>query len=230
MSVLKDAIKKSIFNQIDDVTTVPVSVRLPMALSNEIDELSLTLDRSRSFLIIEFIKAGIIEANLMLEEDSALTDETKKRLIGKRENNAARFVGRKFYMLNTNYNNDKETHFNMLKNQEAAAFYKGWKEYIQQLSKGDKVYLYQSGVSIIAVGIVDGELEKSEHYGVADDKYHKSLKDFNTGFKGISARRFKEITGAGANFRRTMVELTSAQAHAISNEIDRLNSTSKKNH
>jgi hypothetical protein len=48
-------------------------------------------------------------------------------------------------------------------------------------AKGDKVYLYQSGVGIIASGVVDGELVKSEHYGVADDKYAKPLKDFKTG-------------------------------------------------
>lgn len=66
------------------------------------------------------------------------------------------------------------------------------KEYICQLSKGDKVYLYQiGGVGIIASGVVDGELVKSEHYGVADDKYAKPLKDFKTGFRAISARRLK---------------------------------------
>ncbi|MEI4926516.1 hypothetical protein Q8G50_28795, partial [Klebsiella pneumoniae] len=73
---------------------------------------------------------------------------------------------------------------------------------------------------------VDGELVKSEHYGVADDKYAKPLRDFKTGFKAISARRFKELTGGGANFRRTMIELTSMQAHAIAQEIEKL--TAKK--
>ena len=99
-------------------------------------------------------------------------------------------------------------------------------DYLQQcqLSKGDTVYLYQSGVGIIASGVVDGELVKSEHYGVADDKYAKSLKDFKTGFKAISARRFKELTGGGANFRRTMVELNSMQSYAIAQEIERLTS------
>lgn len=225
MSVLKDAIKKSISNQIDDVTTTPISIRLPIALSNEIDELSLTLDRSRSFLITEFIKAGIIEANALLEENSVLTDEAKNQTVDKRADSASSFLDRKVFMLNTNYNNDEDTHFDMLKNQEAAAFCEGWKEYICQLYKGDKVYLYQSGVGIIAVGVVDGELEKSEYGGVADDKYAKSLKDFKTGFKAISARRFKELTGGGANFRRTMVELSSMQAQAIAQEIERITTT-----
>ncbi|EFH2845126.1 MULTISPECIES: hypothetical protein [Enterobacteriaceae] len=222
MNILKEAIKKSITNQADDTTTTPISIRLPIILSNELDELSLTLDRSKSFLVSEFIKAGILETNALLAESSALTDEGQDHKGPQRENDESSFLDRKTFMLNTNYNNDENTHFDMLKNHEAAAFCKGWKEYISQLSKGDTVYLYQSGVGIVAVGIVDGDLEKSEHDGVADDKYAKSLKDFKTGFKAISARRFKEITGGGANFRRTMVELTSTQAHELQKEIEKI--------
>ncbi|ECU6765030.1 hypothetical protein A6D65_25225 [Salmonella enterica subsp. enterica serovar Havana] len=223
MPDLKEILKNSLFNQVDDSVSAPISIRLPTILNNELDELSLSLDRSKSSLISEFIKAGVAAANELLKEHSLISDELKEQMAaGQREESDVFSLDRKTFMLNTNYNNDEETHFDMLKNQEAAAFCEGWKEYICQLSKGDKVYLYQSGVGIIASGVVDGELVKSEHYGVADDKYAKPLKDFKTGFKAISARRFKELTGGGANFRRTMIELTSMQAHAIAQEIERL--------
>lgn len=223
MSIIKEAIKKSLSNQADDNSTTPISIRLPVVLSNELDELSLTLDRSKSFLISEFIKAGIEETNSLLAERSLLTDADQKQIPSEQEGNKKRDVLKaKKFMLNTNYNNDKDTHFDMLKNSEAAAFCKGWKEYICQLSPGDKVYLYQSGVGIVAVGTVSGDLEKSEYHGIADDKYAKQLKDFKSGFKAISARRFKEITGGGANFRRTMVELTTSQAVEIDKEVERL--------
>lgn len=225
MSVSKEFLKNSLFNQVDDSVSAPISIRLPTVLNNELDELSLTLDRSKSSLISEFIKAGIADANELLKERSLISDELKEQMVDQREDCAESFLDRKAFMLNTNYNNDEETHFDMLKNQEAAAFCKGWKEYICQLSKGDKVYLYQSGVGIIASGIVDGELVMSEHYGVADDKYAKPLKDFKTDFKAISARRFKEITGGGANFRRTMVELSSMQSYVLEQEIDRVTLT-----
>jgi len=123
-------------------------------------------------------------------------------------------------MLNTNYNNDEKTHFNMLRNQEAAAFCKGWKEYICQLSKGDTVYLYQSGVGIVASGIVSGDLEKHEYSGTSEEKYSKTLEDFKIGFKAISAKQFKDITNGGANFRRTMVELTLSQGQKVKTEIE----------
>lgn len=135
-------------------------------------------------------------------------------------------VGPKKFLLNTNFNNNESSHYEMLKNREAAAFCKGWKEYICQLKEGDKVYLYQSGVGIIAAGIVHGGLVKSEYDGVAEDKYAKALTNFIIGFKAIPARRFKEITGGNANFRRTMVELSDKQADAVDKEITELMSTS----
>ncbi|HEG3812893.1 TPA: hypothetical protein SC678_003299, partial [Klebsiella pneumoniae] len=181
MPDLKEILKNSLFNQVDDSVSAPISIRLPTILNNELDELSLSLDRSKSSLISEFIKAGVVAANELLKEHSLISAEMKEQLVDQREDSAASFHDRKAFMLNTNYNNDVETHFDMVKNQEAAAFCEGWKEYICQLSKGDKVYLYQSGVGIIASGVVDGELVKSEHYGVADDKYAKPLKDFKTG-------------------------------------------------
>lgn len=214
MSLLKEMLEKALFDQTDESVGTPVSLRLPINVSNELDELSLTLDRAKSYLLLEFIKAGIKETNLILKAQSANPPPIAKR-------DPADLLDKKYFMLNTNYNNDKETHFEMLKNQEAAAFCVGWKEYICQLSPGDKVYLYQSGSGIIAAGTVEGDLLKSEHYGVAEDKYFKKLNDFNIGFKAISAKHFKEITGSGTNFRRTMIELTLKQGQIINKEIEK---------
>lgn len=216
---VRDAINHSILNQIDDATTTPVSIRVPLSLNNQLDELSLTLDRSKSFLVTEFIKAGIKETNALLEEKGANPDIDDK--CEDESHDLKKVKIPKTFMLNTNYNNDPDTHFSMLKNEEAAAFCHGWKEYIKQLSNNDNVYLYQSGVGIVALGKVSGDLVKSEHSGIPDDKYSKSLKEFKVGFKAISAKEIKEITGEGANFRRTMVELSSNQAYKINIEIEK---------
>ncbi len=118
------------------VATTPVSIRLPILLSNELNELSITLDRSKSYLISEFIKAGITETNAILAEKALITEdenEDQGQMINER-------IDKKSFMLNTNYNNNEDSHFDMLKSQEAVAFCKGWKEYICQLSIGDTVF------------------------------------------------------------------------------------------
>lgn len=213
----RNALEKFIFDQVDDSITVPVSIRLPNHLNNQLEELTLTLDKSKSSLLLEFIKIGITETNTLLEKramNPSIEDKSDSSKAFKRQN----------FMLNTNYNNDDSAHSEMLKNQEAAAFHKGWKEYICNLSKGDKVYLYQSGVGFVASGTVEGDLEKSDYDGITDAKYFKQLKDFKVGFKAISAKSFKSLTNDGANFRMTMVKLKDEQANKLDQEIeDRMN-------
>ena len=211
---IRETLEKSFFDQTDESTTVPLSIRLPNHLNNELEELTLTLDKSKSFLLLEFIKAGIIETNKLLEEKAMNPQIEEQR-------DPEDFIKRKKFMINTNFNNDKSSHFQMLENQEAAAFCKGWKEYICNLSEGDKVYLYQSGVGFIASGTVARDLIKSEYEGKADDKYSKKLKDFKIGFKAISAKEFKALTNSGTNFRMTMVELTSKQTQKLDEEIEK---------
>lgn len=69
-------------------------------------------------------------------------------------------------------------------------------------------------------GIVSGDLEKHKYSGISEDKYSKLLDNFKVGFKAISAKQFKDITSGGANFRRTMVELTLKQGHKVKTEIE----------
>lgn len=221
MSVARTVLENSLFNQSDESVSVPISIRIPTFQNNELEEIASSLGRSKSALISEFIKAGIAETNSILREQSVLNMKDNEPSLIETETDASRsFLGKKYFMLNTNYNNDPETHFDMLKNHEVAAFCTGWKEYICQLRKGDKVYLYQSGVGVVAVGTVDGDLVKSEHYGVADDKYSKSLSNFKMDFKAVSAKRFKELADGGINFRRTMIEVSRKLAHALDQEIE----------
>lgn len=221
MSIRK-ALEKVIFDQTDESTTTPLSIRLPNHLNNQLEELTLTLDKSKSYLLLEFVKAGIEETNNILEE------RAKNPKI-EEERDTTNFLSTKFFMLNTNYNNDQSAHVKMLENKEAAAFYSGWKEYICNLKEGDKVYLYQSGVGFVASGTVTGELIKSEYKGKPDAKYSKELTDFKVGFKAISAKDFKSLTNDGANFRMTMVQLSSNQRYVLDDEINkRMNAINSK--
>nr|QWQ66137.1 hypothetical protein [SPHINX/BMMF group 1 DNA sequence] len=211
---LRQILEQSLFDQTDESSTVPLSIRLPNNLNNELEELTITLDKSKSFLLLEFIKAGISETSNMSEDKA-------KNPILESPRDSSDFTTHKKFMLNTNFNNNKASHMTMLENQEAAAFRKGWKEYICNLEEGDKVYLYQSGVGFVASGIVTGDLIKSEYRGQPEEKYSKKLKDFKIGFKAISAKEFKTLTGGGASFRTTMSELKPEQCRKLDMEIEK---------
>lgn len=203
-----DLLATALFNQVDESSTTPLSIRLPNILVNELDELSLTLDKSRSFLINEYIKDGIRRTHELIQERTANAPLNDER-------DPDDFTKRKVFILNTNYSNNPDAHFEMIKNQEAAAFVTGWKHLIRNLCEGDKVYLYQSGVGFVASGKVTGDLIIGDYKGVAEEKYSKKLADFKTGFKAITAKEFKDATGKGTNFRATLSEMTLKQAEKL---------------
>ena len=52
----------------------------------------------------------------------------------------------------------------MITNAKAAAYFDPWKFKIERLKKGDVIFLYQSGVGIVAVGEADGKLQKKPYH------------------------------------------------------------------
>jgi hypothetical protein len=70
-------------------------------------------------------------------------------------------VSEGFYILNTNRKSGtQQDEQDMLKHGKAAAYFPGWKEKICRLEKYDVVFLYASGVGIIAVGKASGTLQE----------------------------------------------------------------------
>ncbi|AXJ89591.1 hypothetical protein DKP84_01620 [Acinetobacter pittii] len=196
-----DLLASALFNQVDESSTTPVSIRLPNILINELEELSITLDKSKSFLINEYIKDGIRRTHELIQkrtENLPINDE--------REPND--FTKQKVFILNTNYSNNPEAHFEMINNQEAAAFVTGWKHLILNLREGDKVYLYQSGVGFVASGNVTGDLIIGAYKGQPDEKYAKNLLISKRDLKQFQQKSLKKVTGKGTNFRATLSEMT----------------------
>ena len=72
------------------------------------------------------------------------------------EDNPYEDLAEGFDILNTNISNSREDHDDMLKNHKAAADFDPWKFKIEGLAKGDVIFLYQSGVGIVAFGEADG--------------------------------------------------------------------------
>jgi hypothetical protein len=112
-----------------------------------------------------------------------------------------------FYILNTNIQNGKEDDEEMLREGKAAAYFEPWKYKINYLRKGDTVFLYRSGVGIVAKGIATGEVrakkyrDNPEH---EDEEYYQKLKNFKILAKPISAGEIKKIGETSYVFMQTM--------------------------
>lgn len=119
------------------------------------------------------------------------------------------------YVLNTDYRNNQNHHNSMLLEHKAAAYNNGWKEKIQRLQKGDTVFLYQSGVGIVAYGKADGILNKVDEC----NEYNMHLNNFVVLANPISASKMKELANCGFNFRQTLFSISEEAAKKIIQSI-----------
>ena len=117
-------------------------------------------------------------------------------------------VATNHFILNTNYSVDDPTdHDDMLQRQKAAAYFSPWKHKIERFSKGDIIFLYQSGVGIVACGHASGSLEKASYQGdpkYPDEEYFMKLNRFRRVEPPLSASEIKTISPLSASEIKTM--------------------------
>lgn len=188
-----------------------LSVRLPSTTVNYLDELASVIGKTRSELISTFIHGGIAELEKQLSNVSEDAPHFEPEQVESSEP--------RYFLLNTNYNNSEADHYNMLENEEAAAFYGHWKENISYLKEGDIVFLYQSGNGICAYGSADKDLIKRDHEGQKNECYARKLNNFVRLQKPFTAKSCKDATKTNLNFRMTMVSLSKKQAESLLNSF-----------
>lgn len=123
-----------------------------------------------------------------------------------------------YYFLNTNYRNDPLDHEDMLQNKKAAAYFDPWKYKIEKLRKGDIVFLYQSGVGVVAVGQASGTLKKAAYHGDPknnDEEYFMMLEEFQRVEPPVTAATIKEVTGSNFVFMQTMFAMDADAGDAL---------------
>jgi len=125
-----------------------------------------------------------------------------------------------YYILNTNIGNSEIDHNAMLAEGKASAFFDPWKYKIERLGKGDVVFLYQSGVGIVAFGEADGKLKKAPYQGnedEQDEEYSMKLNRFERVSPPLTASEIKRITGVNHVFMITMFGVDADSGKAIRN-------------
>lgn len=126
------------------------------------------------------------------------------------------------YILNTNYNNDKQDDADMMKNKKASAYYDPWKFKINKIQKGDKVFLYRSGTGIVAMGKGSGVINKKNYHNSpkeVNEEYYTELEEFKILNKPLSAKEVKNITKVDYRFMSTMFGIEKENGDKIWNYI-----------
>ena len=173
--------------------TETVSLRLPSTLLGLIDELAYSINVNRQDLLYEFVSEGFQTAAKAYEKEAANAEDIC--LVDDVENEKVRY-----YVLNTNYNNNEGDHKDMLEKGIAAAFCDPWKYKIDRIKKGDVVFLYQSGIGVVAYGKASGNLE------VDGEKHWQKLDSFQR-VVPFPAREIKRVIKSNLVFLQTMFKI-----------------------
>lgn len=126
-----------------------------------------------------------------------------------------------YYVLNTNYGNDRADDADMLAGHKAAAFHVPWKYKIERLQRGDTVFLYRVRHGIVAFGRADGRLQRLPHYDEPDEQYAMGLSDWHELDQPVTAAEIKAVTGVQHSFRGTMFSLDLEAGQALEQGLRR---------
>ncbi len=127
-----------------------------------------------------------------------------------------------YQILNTNMGNSQYDHESMLKEKIAAAYFSPWKHKIENLSKGDVVFLYQSNVGIVAAGKASGKLQIRNYHNVekhTDEEYFMKLNQFHLLKSPMSASEVKGVTGVNHRFMSTMFGVDAENGKKLYKEV-----------
>jgi hypothetical protein len=121
-----------------------------------------------------------------------------------------------YYIVNTNTQSSRVNgHEYMLHDQRAAAFYHPWNREIDRIKENDIVFLYQSGVGVVAAGRASGQIDIKPcghgSYRKRNGEHSMKLLDFKRVDPPIPANVISAISeyaeGTGVVLRRTVVHL-----------------------
>ena len=110
-----------------------------------------------------------------------------------------------YFLLNTNLARHPQDHRFMLDNHVAAAFENGYKEKITRIAQGDYVFLYASKRGIVAYGRANGNVQQTDHLGIANQTFYQKLDPFiSLEHNPLPASEIKAALGHSIAFVQTL--------------------------
>jgi len=144
-------------------------------------------------------------------EEKLLLEISPFRTIDDPLEDQAEGAGSSYYLVNINIRNDGADDVDVLSGKKVAAYFEPWKYKIARIRRNDIVFLYRSGVGVVAFGKAGGKLIKGAYHGDPkhpEEEFSMKLSGFTLVDPPMTAPELKEISGnQGMVFRQTMVSL-----------------------
>jgi hypothetical protein len=130
-----------------------------------------------------------------------------------------------YFVVNTNFRNDKRDDKEMLMQKKAAAFFDPWKQAMKRIQVGNRVFLYRSGEGIVARGIAKSRYGKRDYHANpkdAGEEYYVELKNFLACKHPLPASEIVNLTGINYRFMKTCFTIDKESGKKIWDTISKL--------
>ncbi|NLC92800.1 MAG: hypothetical protein GX677_04960 [Treponema sp.] len=169
--------------------TVPLTLRIPQDLNDFIEEFAGQLSLSKQETMLNLLEEGVSIAKEELKKLDTIDEKLEHY---------------NYHLLNTNKGNNYSDHEWMFTKGYAAAFYDPWKFNIDRIKKGDRVFLYENGIGIIAMGIGTGKTISIDYEGKKDECHYQELQEYKVLSKAMPSSEIKKTLNRNVVFLRTM--------------------------
>lgn len=169
--------------------TVPTTLRLPKDLNDFIEEFAEQLSLSKQETMLQLIEEGV---------DLAKEELKKMDIIDEKQEPYD------YHLLNTNKGNNYGDHEWIVSKGYAAAFYDPWKFNIDRIKKGDRVFLYENGVGIVAMGVGTGKTIEIDHEDNEGECHYQELQEYKLLKKPMPSAEIKKVLKRNVIFLKTM--------------------------
>ncbi|MEA2117564.1 hypothetical protein [Halovibrio sp. HP20-50] len=131
----------------------------------------------------------------------------------------------RYHLVNTNYSNDPISHHYMLNEGRAAAFYTPWKNKVDNIEKGDWVFLYYSGHWVVAYGKCQSETPSLKAPPHAPEDHHQehfvTLSPFYRLEHSVSPSELRDAAGYHVPLVSTYTQLRTTGGDSLKSHCDR---------
>lgn len=127
------------------------------------------------------------------------------------------------YFINTNRKQDPRDEKKMIKEKFVALYYKGKKEKINLLKKGDIVLLYGTGEGVVAYGTATGEVKIRDYKNMKkfkDEEHYMQLNDLKTLKSAFTVMDMKDVTGTRQPVARAFYKMNDQVAAKILKQLE----------
>ena len=197
---------------------ISTSVKIPQVMDEIISDLAIFFDSTKQEIILDLLNDAI--DHYRAEEKKLFEQQHSEDVKNDETEDTEVLNSSKYFLLNTCKRHSIDYHDFMINNGYAAAFDTWHKEQINQIKKGDIVFLYANGKGISGYGVASGNTVKFTYDGEPEYCYYQELDNYRKLDIPLKAKDIRELCTRTPIFLRTLSRMNKDDGEVIYQKLD----------